>query len=226
MKKEIAYLHFKEHALFEDLSRENIYELLDEIVIKRKRKNEIVDFNRDDRSLLGFILKGKLKIQQLDEAGKENVKDLVHEDGYFGNLVNPQKPRYDYGTVLSDELVYFTITSERLQKLSLKFPQLGLNFSKVMNFKLNQMEDRYASLVDDDVKTRLLQFFQYWAHKDGQAEGSTIKIKNYLTHHDIADLISACRQTVTSMLNRLKKEGSILYSRREVIIPNPEALKS
>jgi CRP/FNR family transcriptional regulator len=67
-----------------------------------------------------------------------------------------------------------------------------------------------------DVRTRLLYFL-----KDISADYTTdiegyITLPNYLTHQDIASLICSTRQTVTSLLNTLKNEGIISYSRKEL----------
>lgn len=227
MKKEIAYLHLKEHQLFSELSRENIYDLLEEIIIRRKRKSDLIDFKAEQNNLIGFILKGKMKTLQLDESGKEFTKDVIREDEFFGNLVDVMDPSIiKYGVVLSDELVYFTINASRLEVLSKEIPQLAINLSKGLNQRLVKMEDRYDSLVNDDVRTRLVEFFKEWAEQDGRADGNQVTIKNYLTHNDIANLISTCRQTVTSILNKLRKEGSIIYSRSEVVIPDLDLLRS
>ena len=172
-----------------------------------------------------MFFKGKIKIQNLDHSGHEVTKDIIKDGDFFGNIVHPLNDVYEYGTVVSDELVYFVFSSKRFEELSLEIPQLGINLSKELTLKLKSLEHRYASLVADDVQTRLIHFFSDWANEEGEKLGAEVRLKNYLTHNDIANLISTCRQTVTSILNRLKTKGNILYSRSRIVIPNLDRLK-
>jgi len=54
------------------------------------------------------------------------------------------------------------------------------------------------------------------AQKQGQAIGYEILIKNFLTHNEIASLIGTSRQTVTIVLNELKKTNQIHVDRRKM----------
>ncbi len=51
-------------------------------------------------------------------------------------------------------------------------------------------------------------------------------IKIILTHQDIADIIGATRQTVTSLINELERNNKINYSRSKIFIPNINELKA
>ena len=225
MNLEIAYLHLRSHKLFSNLAKEDVYRALEEISLKRKKKGEIFDPSSNNSSLIYFVLKGKIKIQNLDQAGHEITKGIVKDGDFFGDLIVPSGGADEYGTVISDEFVYFMLTTKRFEELSLEIPQLSINLSKELTLKLKALENRYASLVADDVQTRLIDFFSDWANEEGEKLGPQISLKNYLTHNDIANLISTCRQTVTSILNKLKTKGNILYSRSKIVIPNLERLQ-
>lgn len=59
-----------------------------------------------------------------------------------------------------------------------------------------------------------------WAINEGKDTPEGVLIKNYLTHNEIASLISSSRQTVTTIINELKEEGALSYSRSQIVIPN------
>ncbi len=225
MNSVIAYLHLRSHQLFSNLAKEDIYRILGEVTLKRKKKGEIFDPSANNSSQIYFVLKGKIKVQNLDQAGHEITKGIIKDGDFFGDLVLPGSSAYEYGTIISDEFVYFTLSSRRFEELSLEIPQLSLNLSKELTYKLKALEHRYASLVADDVQTRLIDFFSNWAIEEGEKLGPEVSLKNYLTHNDIANLISTCRQTVTSILNKMKTKGNILYTRSKIIIPNLEKLQ-
>lgn len=225
MNSEIAYLHLRSHKLFSNLAKEDIYRTLEDLTIKRKKKGEIFNPSTSETNQIYFILKGKVKIQILNQSGHEITKGIVKDGDFFGDLLVPLSSSDEYGTVISDEFVYFTLTSVRFEKLSLEIPQLSINFSRELTLRLKVLQNRYASLVADDVQTRLIDFFSDWANEEGERLGPEVSLKNYLTHNDIANLISTCRQTVTSLLNKMKTKGNILYTRSKIVIPNLEKLQ-
>ncbi len=86
------------------------------------------------------------------------------------------------------------------------------------------MENKYANLVFKDVRSRFIGFLKDWSSKEGVVSQNEVVLKNYLTHQDIASLICSTRQTVTSLFNELKENGTLDYSRTEIITKNMAAL--
>ena len=82
--------------------------------------------------------------------------------------------------------------------------------------KFRRLENRHSNLVFKDAKSRLISFFRDWATREGSKEGDKIKLNNYLTHNDIAGIISTSRQSVTTLLNELKEGGMIYYNRKHI----------
>ena len=104
-------------------------------------------------------------------------------------------------------------------------PSVAVSFSKVVWNKLRFAENKYADLVLKDARERLVIFFKSWALKEGSPEGKKFTLKNYLTHEEIASLICTTRVTVTTILNKLKKEGTIRYTKKFIEIPDINALR-
>ena len=95
-------------------------------------------------------------------------------------------------------------------------PMLAMNYAAQVSAKLRRLECRHSNLVFKDAKTRLIGFFKDWAHREGDRKGDTIVLDNYLTHNDIAGIISTSRQSVTTLLNELKEGGMIYYNRKHI----------
>ena len=70
----------------------------------------------------------------------------------------------------------------------------------------------------------MIEFIRELAEEKGEGEGPDYNINHFLTHKDMADLIGTTRQTVTTLLNELKTEGIIDFSRRSIYVPNIRAL--
>lgn len=218
MYTDINYLYLKNHDVFSGLNKDQLYDVLRYVKFKRKKKSDIVRMSEAESNKIYFLIKGNLKISETDEDGNEFIKEIVKEGGIFGNFSSLGRSTYEYAQALSSEVVYFTIQSEEFEILSATNPKLALNLSKAVGDKLKKSQQRYNHLAFKDVRSRLVHFFKSWALEEGVKDGNKILIRNYLTHQDIAGIISTCRQTVTAILNELKSNGDISYSRKQIVI--------
>lgn len=225
MNNDINFLYLREHKVFSELSKDEIYEVLNQGKFTRKKKTDVIRMSEENTANLFFLVKGKVKISEMDTFGNSLIRDVEKEGSIFGNFRSTEKISYEVAQALTNEVIYFSLRSYDLQILCRKIPMLAFNISLAMNDKLKKTEQKYSHLVFQDVKTRLVHFFRYWANEEGTRNGNKIVINNYLTHNDIAEIISTCRQTVTSILNELKSDGHISYSRKEIIISNLNQLE-
>ncbi|HWC53100.1 MAG TPA: Crp/Fnr family transcriptional regulator, partial [Chitinophagaceae bacterium] len=110
---------------------------------------------------------------------------------------------------------------EDFEQLLKKRPDLAIKYSKQVGEKLRRAEFRLITMLNKDVRSRLLAFFYHLAIMDGY-DGSTASwmIENFLTHDDIGKLIGSSRQTVTTFINQLEQEGLIKISRKKILIPD------
>ena len=97
-------------------------------------------------------------------------------------------------------------------------PSIAIGYTKFMGLKIKRIENRFNNVVFKDMRSRLVQFIKDWAESDGEQKDNTYTIKNYLTQHDLAKLVCSTRQTVTTLLNEMEKEGLLNYDRKEIRI--------
>jgi len=225
MQNEVKYWYLRNYDLFSNLITEQIHDLCSISRFVRMKKGQTIYFANDESKRLYFLINGKIKISEVDGLGNEMIKDIILTGDLFGEipLTNFQVSQ-EFAEILSSEVILCTFTMDEFEELMHKHPSLALSFSKKMGEKLRKLEHRYANLVFKDVKARLKDFLVDWAGKEGKPEDAGLVIKNYLTHNEIASLISSSRQTVTTLINELKEEGVIVYSRNLITIPNIGAL--
>ena len=134
----------------------------------------------------------------------------------FGDITPADQINYEYAEVISERASFLSIDYEMFQRMMKNNPSLAINYLNKVSEKFKRLENRYVNMVMKDVKNRLLYYFRELAQKEARKLGDKIIVKNYLTHNDIASLISTSRQTVTVILNELKEAGQINYNRREI----------
>ncbi len=225
MNLETKYWHLHNHKLMNVLSSTEIREMCIISNFKTAKRGEIIYFSHDESSRVYTIKRGTIKIVEIDQKGNEIVKDILQEGDLFGQFTLTDDMLNEYAVAMSDYVTCCSFRMDDFEKIIERNPALALRYTKWLGFRLKRLENRYANLVFKDVRARLLGFLKDWAMKEGTNENNEITLKNYLTHQDIASLICSTRQTVTSLLNDLKENGTLDYSRNEIIIKNLALLK-
>jgi CRP-like cAMP-binding protein len=81
-----------------------------------------------------------------------------------------------------------------------------------------RVEDRLSSLVLKDARERIIEFLVDTAGREGRKVGYETLVKHQLTQQEIANLTGTSRQTVTSVLNDLRKSNLIYFNRNSILI--------
>ncbi len=216
MKKKLYSL--ENHPLFASLSENQIEVLNSHASILHYSKNNYIDFENRDQAYLYGIIKGRVKVLEVDYQGNQLINDIVREGDIFGNPSLYNSLRTCYAQAAAPMTVIFTIPYNVFQSVLNRNAEFAMSYSRLLETKLQRLQNRYHNLVFKDVRSRLITFFCEWAEAEGNQFGKTIYISNYLTHLEIANLICSSRQSVTTILNKLKSQGIIQYSRYQIII--------
>jgi CRP/FNR family cyclic AMP-dependent transcriptional regulator len=227
MLEDIKYWFLHDHQLFSVLSREENRALCLIPSFKTVKKNEIIYFSHENEQRLYTIKKGTLKIVQVDAEGKETVKEILRAGDLFGQYTFDEEMdqnQDEFATAVTEKVVICSFRVNEFEAILKKNPNLAVRYTKLVGFKIKRITNSYSNLMFKDVKTRFKLFLKDWAMKEGEGKEKDVKIKNYLTHNDIAGLICSTRQTVTSLFNELKADGLIDYDRSEIVVHDANKL--
>ncbi|MBL4703112.1 MAG: Crp/Fnr family transcriptional regulator, partial [Flavobacteriales bacterium] len=188
-------------------------------------KDEFIFYPEDPSTSVFFISEGRVKLGAYNSEGKEMIKHIFFHNEMFGVMsISNQKMRANYAKSMDDETVVCTIDVFDLKKLMQTNAAFSLGISKIMGDRLVQFQERIESLMFKDTYTRVTDLLKEFAKKQGKLIGDEIMIKHNLTHQDFASLTATTRQTVTSILNDLKKNDLIYMERGKMLIRNLDKL--
>ena len=94
----------------------------------------------------------------------------------------------------------------------------------MLGTRLMYLEDRFESLVFKDARERIIDFLKDNAKTNGRKVGLEMLIKHSLTQQDIANYTGTSRQTVTYVLNDLKRQNQIYFKRKSILIRDISSL--
>ncbi|RBN49593.1 Crp/Fnr family transcriptional regulator [Flavobacterium psychrolimnae] len=219
MYEDLKYWYLRDHKLFRTLSFGQIRQLCIITGFKKAKKGEIIYFSSSDLPRIFLLKKGNIKIVAVDEDGNETIKDIIQKGDLFGELtLEADSQSNEYAKVLSNDVAICSFLMSDFEDLLLRNPSLALSYTKFVGLKMKRIKNSYSNLISKDAKTRLFQFLKDWAEKEGKKIEDKVVIENYLTQNDIAQIICTSRQTATQLLNEMETNGTIIYSRKEIII--------
>ncbi|MEO7976246.1 Crp/Fnr family transcriptional regulator [Flavobacterium sp.] len=219
MYEDLKYWYLRDHKLFRTLSYSQIKQLCIITGFKKASKGEIIYFSSSDLPRIFLLKKGNIKIVAVDDDGNETIKDIIQKGDLFGELtLESDFKNEEYAKVLSDDVAICSFLLSDFEDLLLKNPTLALSYTKFVGLKMKRIKNSYANLISKDAKTRLYQFLRDWAEQEGIRNENVVKLENYLTQNDIAQIICTSRQTATQLLNEMENNYLLTYSRKEIII--------
>lgn len=206
-------------AFFNCLNENEKSYLADRSEIKVKGRYNYIYLADEPSSHVNILLKGTIKIGTHSNDGKEIIKSIIHPQAMFGEMcVMGQLKRVDFAKSMNSGVEYFTVNKDVFTELMNSNSALSQNFMSGIGNRLSRAETRLESLIFKDARSRIIDFLKDSLEKRGRQVGFEMMFKHSLTQQDIANLTGTSRQTVTSVLNELKKENLIYFTRKSILV--------
>ncbi len=167
----------------------------------------------DTQRALWFVRKGVVKIGTITADGREIIYDVRKDGDVVGELCTFQSVRRDRAVVVERADLVAVALDEALEALA-RHPAALQDLVEVFGGALAEAYDQLNSLASDDVMQRVLKTLRSLAGKLGAAHGELIEIGTYLTQDELAQMVKARRERVSTALNVLRERGVVQYSPR------------
>lgn len=209
----------KQFPLFDVLNHDEIETLANMVEIKTKSKYSYIYLPDEPSQTIFFLVKGTIKIGTHSSDGREVIKSILHPTAMFGELgLVGEIKRQDFARAMNEEVKLCTLKVPDFQKLMQSNHPLCLKVISLLGGRLRTAENRLEALIFKDARTRIIDFLKESVEKRGRRIGYEMLLKHSLTQQDIANLTGTSRQTVTSVLNDLRKSDLIYFNRRSILI--------
>jgi len=194
--------------------------------VKKFKKGEYIYLPEESADKIYIIADGRVKIGTYSDAGKEITKSIISKGELFGELaIAGQDKRSDFAYVMEDTMTCM-VTKNEMKQLMIDHNGLKLFIMKVMGTRALEMEQRLASLVFKDSRSRVVEFLISLVNKKGQRVGYEMLVRQFLTHQEIANLTATSRQTVTTVLNELRNKNILTFNRRRLLVRDMDLLSA
>jgi CRP/FNR family transcriptional regulator len=177
----------------------------------------------DEARSVYLVRRGLVKTAVLSSAGQELTLRMHRPGEVFGELCLCSGERREQA-VAPEPSEVVAITLEMLVARLRQDPLAALDMTRVACEHLADAYERLRSLSAEPTMHRLARTLLGLAEDVGEPGPDGTLVLHYITQQELAHLIGARREVVSSLLNQLRGRGLVRYSRRGAMTVDPRAL--
>jgi CRP/FNR family transcriptional regulator len=208
--------------------------LNDSLLSELARTSVILDFRRrrfvyragEPADCLYAIVHGRVKLCRIEtENGREAVIDILPEGSLFGESALYSAA----GQRANSAIAYENSRLLRIQGGDFKRGMAEDNrlhdyTFRLIGQRLEHAERRLADFALNAIPARLDRLLAEFSDRYGVSEPEGVLIDIPLPHREIASIVGSTRESVTVRLNAMRREGTIAFVKRRILIKRPASL--
>ncbi|WP_126456982.1 Crp/Fnr family transcriptional regulator [Sulfuriflexus mobilis] len=181
-------------------------------------KSEFI-FRAGTASEYVYILKtGQVKIYELSAQAKEVILWFCFPGEVFGlSEITRGARRAVYAQASTPSEVYL-IKRVAFNTFLTQHPAASMSIIDLLSCRLRGLSEMLSNLTSDDVTSRIIKLLIRMSMLYGAQKQDMLCLNMHITHQEIADMIGASRQTVSSIIGRLKREGLLFMDHHTIHI--------
>jgi CRP/FNR family transcriptional regulator len=189
-----------------------------------EKEEVIYNVGSAERTLF-FLQDGFVKVGTITSDGHELIYDVRKGGDVVGELCASEPRRPDRAVAL-EQTAAIPVPFEDVMEVVRKQPDLLARLVDVFCRALSEAYAQVNTLAVDDTAHRLGKVLLKLAAKIGQNAGPEVEIPTYLTQEEIAQMVVARRERVSTALNLLRRKKMIQYTNHGHLVLNVKALES
>jgi CRP-like cAMP-binding protein len=199
--------------LFNGLAESDLAAFAGMVRERRYPKGAVIVFRDDPGDALFVVADGQVKVVLVAEDGREVILSVLRDGDFFGEMsVLDDEPRSAHVIAMEDSRL-LALRREDFQGQLRASPGVSVALLRELSRRLRRADEQIGRLVLLDVNGRVASLLLTLAAEEGGE-----RITRRLTHHTIAQMIGASRETVSRTLRHLVEAGIVDVSRKEIVI--------
>jgi CRP-like cAMP-binding protein len=224
MEYNIENYHLKSSSLFDFLSSEEIKLVKSRIVRKEYDRGEYLFKEQSFSRGIYIVRKGKVKIFQMNNEGKQSIVYIYKKGEYFGYRPILAREPHPVSAVAMDPVIVSFISKDLFLKLleesSTLANELLYTLSKEFSVWVNKMTIFSQYGVKERVALSLLILNRVYQQTEEKTKPVLISIKR----EDFAGFVGTAKETLVRMLRTFKDEKIITTKGTKIIVLKPKVL--
>jgi CRP/FNR family transcriptional regulator, cyclic AMP receptor protein len=207
--------------------------LNDTLVADLARNSAVLDFRRrrfvyragEPADCVYAIIHGRVKLCRIEpDTAREAVIDILPEGSLFG-----ESALYSVAGQRANSAIAYE--NSRLLRIAAGDFKRGMDEDdklhdytfRLIGQRLEHAERRLADFALNAIPARLDRLLAEFSDRYGVSEADGVLIDIPLPHREIASIVGSTRESVTVRLNAMRREGTIEFVNRRILIKRPAA---
>ena len=207
--------------------------LSDAALDRLTERGDALDFRRrrfiyragDPADSLFAIVRGRVKMCRIEPGSdREAVIDILSEGSLFGEsaLYSAAGLRENCAIAYEQSLI-LKIPAGAFQESMVEDQHLHNYTFRLIGQRLENAERRLADFALNAIPRRLERMLAEFSERYGVVEEGGVLIDIPLPHREIASIVGSTRESVTVRLNAMKREGTIDFVNRKILVKRPSS---
>jgi len=209
--------YLEQFDIYKVLSKAEKNQVAEISMHKPYKKDDPIMFPFNSQKTIYLLKEGCVKVGNYTENGEENLKYVLNSGNVFGEMALADGNSNDF-VVAAESCTVCSLHIDALQQIMSKNKAFNRAMYKLIGLRLRKVEFQMAQIIYKDSTTRIIDFLQELGQEFGKNEENSLVVKKFLTNTEIGKLTFTSRQTVSSVLNKLKRNGNIDYNDRVIKI--------
>jgi len=208
--------------------------LSDTLVSDLATNSVVLDFRRrrfvyragDPADSLYAIIHGRVKLCRIETGtAREAVIDILPEGSLFGEsaLYSAAGQRANSAIAYENSRLLRIHVADFKRGMAEDYRLHDYTF-RLIGQRLEHAERRLADFALNAIPARLDRLLQEFSDRYGVSEPEGVLIDIPLPHREIASIVGSTRESVTVRLNAMRREGTIEFVNRKILIKRPASL--
>jgi CRP/FNR family cyclic AMP-dependent transcriptional regulator len=208
------------------LSERVVTQLAECSVVTEVRRRRFVYRAGEQADSLYAIVKGRIKLCRIeDSSDREAVIDILPEGSLFGeSALYSTAGRRENCAVGYESCTLLKIPVDQFKLAMADDPRLHDYTFRLIGHRLENAERRLADFALNAIPARLDRLLADFSDRYGVKESEGVLIDIPLPHREIASIVGSTRESVTVRLNAMRREGTIDFVNRRILVKRPEWL--
>jgi CRP/FNR family transcriptional regulator len=178
------------------------------------RKDEMVFHVGASSDEVFVLLHGRVKVFELSKEGREVILWFCFPGELFGLSEVFQRSGREVNAQACSQVEVLCIKKTDFERYIKQHGHLAMQVIELLSYRLRELSDVLLNLASEDVASRVIKLLRRLCSRYGKPNGNQVLLDIAITHQEMADMIGASRQTVTSVLSTLRKQGIVKMEQR------------
>ncbi len=220
----LEFEYLKHLPVFEELAPADLAAISQVTLERRYKKNMIIFMEGEPGEGFHYVKSGKVKIVKMSQDGREHIINILGPGEVFAEVLLFNPGPYPATAVALEDSVIGIIKNNDLENVVAGNARIALHIIRVMSKKLLHAQMKIKTLALSDTFSRTAHVLIRLSQQYGRAVAGGVEIDLDMTRQDLANLIGTTRETVSRVLNAMRKDKVLRFADQKIIIADEKRL--